>query len=62
MKTTPNPNATKNRRGELLPPPLLPELVVVVLGAADVEVGVEVVVEEGVDVSGGPCWATRSTI
>jgi hypothetical protein len=53
VKTTPNPNATKNRRGELLPPPLPPDMVVVVLGAAEVVVGEDDNVVEGVDVGRG---------
>jgi len=35
VKTTPNPNATKNRRGELVGPPLLVDVAV---GVADVTV------------------------
>ena len=38
VKTTPNPKATKNRRGELLPPPPPPDVVEDAAGAGDVEV------------------------
>ena len=41
VKTTPNPKATKNRRGELLPPPPPPpDVVEDAAGAGDVGVAV----------------------
>jgi hypothetical protein len=64
VKTTPKPNATKNKRGELLPPEL-DAAVVVELGIEEVDVA-GARVDEGpreVVVSGceGACWAARST-
>jgi hypothetical protein len=67
VNTTPNPKATKNRRGELLPPPPPPpDPVEVVPGAGTIgdDGGVRVVEGGGelVDVSVPPaCRATRST-
>ena len=66
MKTTPKPKATKNRRGELLPPLLDVPVEVAAPGETEVGVcesvdeleGVAMVVWGAWDVA---CWAARST-
>lgn len=46
MKTTPNPKATKNSRGELVGPGLL-LVVEVAEGAAEVDDGLDILIKKG---------------